>query len=259
MFDQLVVSSSAKRRKTRLRYFSVTAAVWIAALALVVVGGVWSYDARLSDTEKFISLAPPPPPLRGTPPRHEQKRESIQQASRQQNEMVAQVKSPDHVSDTSRVTLPPIVGTVIDPGANGPTGPGVGSDHGVVGGLGEVPERSRQPEPPQPEKKKEEPAQPQPQPRTQVVRSGGVLQGTAIRRVNPVYPPLARCARVSGVVVVEVVVDQTGNVTSARALSGHALLREAAVASATQWKWNPTLLSRVPVQVVGTITFNFTL
>jgi protein TonB len=257
MFDQLVVSSSAKRRKTRLRYFSVTAAVWIAALALVVVGGVWSYDARLSDTEKFISLAPPPPPLRGTPPRHEQKRESIQQASRQQNEMVAQVRSPDHVSDTSRAALPPILETVIDPGANGPPGPGRGSEHGVIGGFSDVPERSRQPEPPQPERK--EPPPPQTQPRIQVVRSGGVIQGTAIRRVNPVYPPLARAARVSGVVVVEVVVDQAGTVTSARALSGHALLREAAVAAAMQWKWNPTLLSGVPVQVVGTITFNFTL
>jgi TonB family protein len=61
------------------------------------------------------------------------------------------------------------------------------------------------------------------------------------------------------VVVVEVVVDRTGMVSSARALSGHALLREAAVAAALQWQWKPTLLSGVPVQVVGTITFNFTL
>ena len=261
MFEQLVESSPAKRRKSRLRYFGVTAAIWIAALALVVVGGVWSYDARLSDWEKSISLAPPQlPPSRGTPPRPEQKREPIQQASRQQNQLVAQVRPPDHVSDLSRTVLPPIVDTVIDPGASGPpTGPGGGgSSPGVVGGLSDVPERSR-PEPPQPEKKKEEPPQPQPQPRTQVVRSGGVLQGTATRRVNPVYPPLARAARVSGAVVVEVVVDQAGNVTSARALSGHALLREAATAAAMQWRWNSTLLSGVPVQVVGTITFNFTL
>jgi len=128
----------------------------------------------------------------------------------------------------------------------------------VEQGLTEVVERSRT-EPPQPEQKKVEPPQPQPQPQTRVIRSGGVLQGTAIRRFNPVYPPLARSARVSGIVVVEVVVDKAGNVTSARALSGHPLLREAATAAAMQWRWNPTLLSGVPVQVVGTITFNFTL
>ena len=260
MFDQLIESSQGRRRKTRWRYFSVTATVWIAVLALVVVGGVWSYDAHLSDTARVLSgitLSPQPPPLRGTPPRREQRRESNEQASRQQNEMIAQVRSPDRVSNTSRAALPPSFNSVIDPGANGPHGSGGGSDHGVIGGLGDVTERSR-PEPPQPERK-EPPPQPQPQPRIQIVRSGGVIQGTAIRRVNPVYPPLARAARVSGVVVVEVVVDQAGNVTSARALSGHALLREAAVAAATQWKWNPTLLTGVPVQVVGTITFNFTL
>ena len=257
MFDQLVVSSAEKRRKTRLRYFSVTAAVWIAVLALVVVGGVWSYDARLADTTRGISLAPQPPPMRGTP-QPPQKRESNQPSSRQQSELVALVRSPERVSDTSRVA-PPVFDSVIDPGANVPGGPGlgVGSDHGVVGVASDSTERSR-PEPPQPEKK-EPPPQPQTQPRIQVVRSGGVIQGTAIRRVNPVYPPLARAARVSGAVVVEVVVDQTGAVTSARALSGHALLREAATAAALQWKWNPTYLTGVPVQVVGTITFNFTL
>jgi protein TonB len=257
MFDQLIESSQSRRRKTRLRYFSVTAAVWIAGLALVIVGGVWSYDAHLDDTERAISLAPPQlPPPRGTT-HAPQKRESIQPAARQQNEMVAQVKSPDRVSDVSR-SAPPIVDFVIAPGGNEPGGPGGGggSDHGVVGVTGDSTERSS-PEPPQPEKEKKDP--PQPQPHIQIVRSGGVIQGTAIRRVNPIYPPLARAARVSGAVVVEVVVNQAGAVTSARTLSGHALLREAAAAAALQWKWNPTFLTGVPVQVVGTITFNFTL
>ena len=162
MFDQLIESSQGRRRKTRLRYFSVTATVWIAVLALVVVGGVWSYDARLSDTAKVISLGTPQlPPPRGTP-QAPQKRESNQQASRQQNEMIAQVRSPDRVSDTSQAALPPRFDSVIDPGPNVPGGPGVGggSDHGVVG-VSDVTERSR-PEPPQPERK-EQPPQPQPQ------------------------------------------------------------------------------------------------
>ena len=259
MFDQLVVSSVEKRRKTRLRYFSVTAAVWIAVLALVVVGGVWSYDARLSDTTKAISLAPQLPPSRGAsqPP---QKPPPNQQASRP-SEMVAQAKAPDRVTDTPRTAAPPIVNFVSDPGATVPGGPGIGgpggSERGVEGGL-EIPDRGKHIEPPEPERW-EPPPQPQTQPAIQVVRSGGVIQGTAVRRANPVYPPLARAARVSGAVVVEVVVDQAGNVTSARVLSGHALLRDAAAAAARQWKWNPTYLTGVPVQVVGTITFNFTL
>src|SRR5258705_6647826 len=107
MFDHLVVSSSTKRRKTRLRYFGVTAAAWIATLALVVVGGVWSYDANLSDTAKFISIGPPqPPPPLGKPPTREPRRESNQQSSRPQNQFVSQARSPDHLNEPSKTSLP---------------------------------------------------------------------------------------------------------------------------------------------------------
>ena len=86
-----------------------------------------------------------------------------------------------------------------------------------------------------------------------------MLQGSATRRVEPSYPPLAKTARVSGAVVVEVTVDEAGNVISARAISGHPLLKPAAEAAARGWKFTPTQLSGVPVKVIGTITFNFNL
>lgn len=91
-----------------------------------------------------------------------------------------------------------------------------------------------------------------------VRKSGGVLQGSATRRVTPAYPPLAKAARVSGAVVVEVTVDEEGNVMSARAVSGHPLLKDASVAAARGWKFKPTTLGGEPVKVIGTITFNFT-
>jgi periplasmic protein TonB len=94
----------------------------------------------------------------------------------------------------------------------------------------------------------------------QIVRkSGGVLAGSAIRRAEPIYPPLAKAARVSGAVVVEVTVDEEGDILSARALSGHPLLKDSAAAAARGWKFTPTTLEGVPVKVVGTITFNFSL
>jgi protein TonB len=89
-------------------------------------------------------------------------------------------------------------------------------------------------------------------------KSGGVLSGEAVRRTQPPYPPLAKAARVSGAVVVEITIDEDGNVISARAMSGHPLLKDAAVAAARGWKFRPTLLSGQPVKVIGTITFNFT-
>jgi TonB family protein len=90
-------------------------------------------------------------------------------------------------------------------------------------------------------------------------KSGGVFQGSAIRRVEPTYPPLAKAAQVSGSVVVEVTVDEEGGVISARALSGHPLLKDAAVAAARGWRFSLTKLEGVPVKVIGTITFSFLL
>ena len=87
----------------------------------------------------------------------------------------------------------------------------------------------------------------------------GVLQGEAIRKCVPIYPPLALAARVSGAVVVELTVNEEGNVRSARAVSGPPLLRDSAVNAARGWKATPTKLSGVPVKVIGTITFNFVL
>jgi TonB family protein len=86
---------------------------------------------------------------------------------------------------------------------------------------------------------------------------GGVLQGEAIKRVEPQYPLTAKSNLVSGTVVVEVTVDEEGNVIDARTLSGHNLLQDAAKTAARGWKFKPTLLSGLPVKVIGTISFNF--
>src|SRR5262249_15800199 len=88
-------------------------------------------------------------------------------------------------------------------------------------------------------------------------KSGGVLQASATSRVEPEYPPLAKAAHVTGAVVVEVTIDESGTVISAKAISGPPLLKDAAVNAALQWKFAPTVLSGVPVKVIGTITFNF--
>jgi protein TonB len=118
--------------------------------------------------------------------------------------------------------------------------------------------KSFDPPPPPPDTKKVEPVQPA-KTQTIVRQVSTVLQGSATRRVQPVYPILARNARISGQVVVEVTIDEEGNVIGARALSGHALLKQVSLDAAFGWKWRPTLLNGVPVKVIGTITFNFQL
>lgn len=85
---------------------------------------------------------------------------------------------------------------------------------------------------------------------------GSVLQGHAVYRAEPLYPAAAKKERVSGAVIVEVTVNETGNVISTR-VCGPDLLVPAAVEAARNWRFTPTLLSGVPVKVIGTITFNF--
>jgi protein TonB len=89
--------------------------------------------------------------------------------------------------------------------------------------------------------------------------SGGILNGKALKMPTPMYPELARRARLSGMVDVEVVIDVTGKVISAKAVKGPALLHAAAEQAARTAKFSPTLLSGQPVRVTGTISYNFNL
>ncbi|HEX8397632.1 MAG TPA: energy transducer TonB [Pyrinomonadaceae bacterium] len=87
--------------------------------------------------------------------------------------------------------------------------------------------------------------------------SGGVVNGKAVNLPKPPYPQAARALRASGVVNVQVLIDENGRVVSAQAVSGHPLLRAAAESAARQARFNPTMLSNQPVKVSGTIVYNF--
>ncbi|MBA2303228.1 MAG: energy transducer TonB [Acidobacteria bacterium] len=78
-----------------------------------------------------------------------------------------------------------------------------------------------------------------------------------IRDVRPVYPPEAISASVSGMVIVEALIDTEGAVRSARVLRSIPLLDQAAVDAVQQWRFTPTTLDGVTVPVVMTLTVNF--
>jgi TonB family protein len=83
------------------------------------------------------------------------------------------------------------------------------------------------------------------------------IRASAVVTVAPVYPPLAKVANVAGEVVVEVEIAEDGTVMSARSISGHPLLKGAAEAAATNWRFPPAIPAGQPVKVIGTITFSF--
>lgn len=107
------------------------------------------------------------------------------------------------------------------------------------------------------EKKQETPVPTTDQPGRRAPISGGVLNGKAIVLPKPDYPAEARAARAAGTVVVQVTIDEYGNVTAARAVSGHQLLHQACVNAASQARFSPTFLMGEAVKVTGVITYNF--
>ena len=89
--------------------------------------------------------------------------------------------------------------------------------------------------------------------------SAGVTSGLLVRKVNPVYPPLARQARISGTVVLRAVISKDGSIENLSLVSGHPMLAPAAIDAVKQWKYKPYLLNGEPVEVDTEVQVNFTL
>ena len=87
--------------------------------------------------------------------------------------------------------------------------------------------------------------------------SEGVINGKATSLPKPLYSSAAKAVHAAGSVNVQVTIDKTGRVIAVKALDGHVLLRPAAEKAAWSAKFNPTLLSRQPVEVTGVIVYKF--
>jgi periplasmic protein TonB len=86
-----------------------------------------------------------------------------------------------------------------------------------------------------------------------------VQQAKLIMQPKPVYPPLAKQARISGVVHLSAIIGKEGNVVNLAVISGHPLLIPSALESVRQWVYQKTLLNGEPVEVVTQIDVNYTL
>jgi protein TonB len=119
-----------------------------------------------------------------------------------------------------------------------------GVPRGLDAGLGSVPG-----DPPPPPPRQQAPQ-----------RVGGLIQPpTRIRDVRPVYPEIARSARVSGVVILEAVIAEDGAVREVRVLRSIPLLDKAAEDAVRQWRFTPTLLNSQAIPIVMTVTVTFAL
>ncbi|MBA2525999.1 MAG: energy transducer TonB [Pyrinomonadaceae bacterium] len=256
MFDNLVESSSHKDDISRKGSFIlVTVAVYAVLGIAFFVAGIYMYDAHLEnqnlDLITLVAPVPVPPQQKAEKPDEAPKPTKVEQNVDVRRELIADVSRTELVPkeiSAKASDVPPVrrgvitqIGTA-NSDAAAPVASGPGSGTGIVS----APTKVDIAEPPPPA------ATP---PRAPI--SGGVLNGKAISLPKPAYPPIARQAHASGTVVVQVTIDENGNVISARAVSGHPLLQAVSVGAARGARFSPTKLSGQPVKVTGVITYNF--
>lgn len=257
MFENLVESGShSEDVKRKGSFLLVTTAIYgVLIVAGIIAGILWApayIDQQTLELTALIAPVPVPPQAKQEDA-PKQEKVDINKAVDVRKELIADVTRTDLVPkeiSAKASDVPPVrkgVMTVLgssDSNAIAPIASGSGS-----GGIGTAPAKVviAEDAPPPP---------PKPTPHAPI--SGGVLNGRAVRLVQPAYPPMARNAHISGQVTVQVLIDENGNVVSAHAASGHPLLQAAAVQAARASKFSPTKLSGQPVKVNGVIVYNFT-
>ena len=164
-----------------------------------------------------------------------------------------QLSAPWELAKNPSVELPELNIPSVSPAANNvyPFIAKLGNGEGI----GWHTEIEDPPEPPPNRPQSPPPSLNQPQSIQQVVDK--VLEGNAITRVEPIYPPTARIMKAFGTVRVQVTISETGSVIDAKAISGHQALRSAAVDAAYKWVFKPTTVNGEPIKVQGALTFNF--
>lgn len=85
------------------------------------------------------------------------------------------------------------------------------------------------------------------------------VQSLLSRKVPPLYPPLARQARIQGTVILKVIITKSGDIGTVRLVSGHPVLAPAAIEAVKQWKYQPYLSNGEPVEVTTDVQINFSL
>ena len=257
MFEQLVVSSATRKRRRTWLYFSATALVWVSVLSAALAVGVLAYDAKITEPDEAALKIPVIPIKLGGGTRPVERRPPSQ---RPPGFVAPRFPTPltQNANPQPPVLAPLPVGSATGPAGPGTGGPGLGGPGDPLGvqGGGESTDAPRPVEPTR--ERNSEVRNDDVAKRPSIIRSI-IIQGNATRKVEPQYPTIARSLHIGGSVIVEVVIGEQGDVISARALSGHPVLKQCAVEAARGWKWNPTRLNGVAVQVIGTITFNFNL
>jgi len=240
MFDELVESSAVKKKTNKS--WAVTLSVIFQSLVLFVLILIpLIYTQALPKAMLSTLLIAPPPPPPPPPPPQAAPVKIIKPVARllTQGKLMAPRAIPKDVAVFKEAELPPE-----PPAGSGVMGGLGGGD--ILGGLGGGSSASAPPPPP-------------PKAPSRIKLGGQVQAAKIVAQPQPVYPALARQARIQGNVVLHAIIDKDGRVGQLEVVSGHPLLVQSALDAVKQWRYQPTQLNGDPVEVDTTITVSFVL
>lgn len=260
MFEQLIESGFVTRRMGTGVAMSVSVVIHFLTGTIAVLTSLLSIQPLGSSYLVTYLTVPPPPPPAAPVITAEVTRSAVKATPRlsQPPAMVLPASIPKSVAIIVEDPAPPdsvTTGGVLG-GVSGGV-PGAVLATLVGGALDPTVITTPSPPVPPPPKVKEATGQQVKNP----IRIGGQIKYPLVRkRVNPVYPALAKLSRIEGSVVLEAVVDEQGKVSQLKYLSGgHALLIEAAIQAAGQWEFEPCNLNGEPIAIILPITVHFRL
>ena len=245
MFDELVECNPVPKKTNKVWTIALSTFVQVLLLGVLILIPLIYTEALPKTMLTTLLVAPPPPPPPPPPPAATPVK-VVKPVVRliQAGKLMAPRAIPKEVNIFKEQEMPPDVSFVgVQGGVPGgvPGGQAGGVLGGILGGVG-----SNVPPPPKEALKR--------------IRVGGQVQtAKLINKVQPIYPALAKQARIQGTVRLQAVIAKDGSVVELQVLSGHPLLQQAALDAVRQWRYQPTLLNLEPVEVVTTIDVIFTL
>jgi periplasmic protein TonB len=243
MFEDSLIESGGKlktkRGWTSLVSFTIQIGIIIVMILIPLI-----FTEALPRTQLLTFLvAPPPPPPPPPPAAAPVKVVKVIQTDIVNGQLRTPTKIPQKVQMIKEDEAPPPVMASTGVVGGVPGGVPGGSMGGVIGSvLSSTPTVAPKIATPQ-----------------RVRVSSGVVSGLLLRKVNPTYPPLARQARIQGVVILQAQISKEGNIQNLQLISGHPMLAPAAIEAVKQWKYKPYLLNGEPVEVETQVQVNFTL
>jgi protein TonB len=236
MFDDLLESTSEKKKDNKGWGFVLSGVVQALILGILILIPLIYTEALPKAMLSTLLIAPPPPPPPPPPP--QPVKTIVKPVARLINsgKLMQPRAIPKEVAVFKEAELPPDVIS------------NAGNTGGVFGGIpGQGMVSAVAPPPPKP-------TAPQ-----RVKQGGNVTAASILQQTRPLYPALARQARIQGNVVLHAIIDKDGKVAQLEVISGHPLLVQSALDAVKQWRYKPTLLNGDPVEVDTTITVTFTM